>query len=168
MAAALRLPEINWGWPEIAVILIWKLAPNGFVMLTEDMTSLPFDRVLVEDRQPDKLTLGFVAVRKAKALTRPERGSEKASVSELQGRWMKIGICTLWHFARAHKLGRRDMITLTEQDRQAVPADRQLMASGHAHGVEWRFIRKLEAAKLAAWYRDNEHESAFVTEKTAL
>lgn len=168
MPAALKLPEIAWGWPEIAVILIWRLAPDGFVMDIADMTTLPHDRVLVEDRKPDRLTLGFVAVKKAKKLMRPERGNEKATVSELQGRWMKIGICTLWHFARAKKLGRTDTVVLTEYDRHAVPGDKQLMATGHAHGVEWRFMPRAEAAKCAAWYRENEHESAFVTERTNL
>ena len=164
----MKLPEIAWGYPEVFTILAWKLAPFGFVMSMSDLTTLPFDRVLVEDRKPDKLTLSFLGVKKAKALMRPERGTERATISELQGKYLKYVTCTLWHFARRHQLGKTDSVVLTEYDRQCVPGDHQLMAAGHAQGVEWRFTPNAEAVKLAAWYKEHEDPAAFVTEKTQL
>ena len=87
-------------------------------------------------------------------------------MSELQGRWQKIAVVACWHFARRGKLGRKDSITLTEFDRAAVPGHLQLMASGHAQGVEWRFLPRSEAEALAAW--DAENEGIMVKEKTQL
>lgn len=164
----MRLPEISWDWPEISVILAWKLAPNGFVMVHEDLVTLPFDRVLVETRRPTFITLSFVGVKAAKKLTAKERGTERAIITEMQGRWQKIGICMCWHFARLGKLGPKDSVTLTEQDKQAVPGHLQWMAAGHPLGVEWRFMHRLEAARLARWYKDNEDPSAFIVERTRL
>ena len=151
-----RLPEIAWGWPEIAVILAWRLAPNGFVILKEDMISLPTDRVLMEERKPDRLTLAFIPVARAVRLMDKARGTQAATTSELQGRWQKIAVVTAWHFARKRQLGKHDSITLTHQDQAAVPANLTLMASGHSQGVEWQFMPHAQAAKLAAWDKDNE------------
>lgn len=148
--------EIAWDWPEIAVILAWKLAPNGYVILREDLFTLPTDRVLLEDRREDALVLSFIGVKAAKKLTLQKRGVDTTTVSELQGRWQKIAITTLWHFARAGKLGRADSITLTEQDRAAVPGDCLLMASGHSQGVEWRFIPRALCKRQEDWDRENE------------
>jgi len=161
-----RLPEIAWGWPEIAVILAWRLAPNGYVILKEDLISLPTDRVLMEERKPERLTLAFIPIARAVRLMDKARGTQAATTSELQGRWQKIAVTTAWHFARRRMLGKFDSITLTEYDRQAVPSDLTLMASGHSQGVEWRFLPHAEAARLAAW--DREHEGIMVQEKTQL
>jgi hypothetical protein len=158
--------EIAWGWPEIAVVLIWKIAPNGFVMAVEDLVTLPRERVLVEERKPDSITLSFVTLATAKKLMAAERGEERATLSELQGRWQKIAICTAWHFARLGKLGRKDSIVLTEQDRQAVPGHLKLMASGHADGIEFRFLPRAEAEAIAKWDLDN--EGIMIREKTQL
>lgn len=164
----MRLLEIAWDWPEIAVILAWRLAPNGFVMVHEDLLTLPFDRVFITERKPERITLSFMGVKAAKRLMAPERGTERATVSELQGRWQKIAVCTLWHFARLKKLGPKDSVTLTEWDRHAVPGDQQWMAAGHPMGVEWRFMHRLEAARLAKQYRDHEDPRNFMVEKTSL
>lgn len=164
--AKIKLPELAWGWPEIAVILTWKLAPNGFVLLMEDLVSLPTDRVLLEDRRPDRIVLSFISVQSALERSRPERGENRATVSELQGRWQKHAVCIAWHFARKGKLGRKDSITLTEYDRAAVPGHLQLMATGHALGVEWRFLPNEEAKKIQDWDRDN--EGMLIKEKTQL
>lgn len=168
MDSRIKLPEISWDWPEIAVILAWKIAPEGFVMVTEDMVTLPFDRVFVTERKPERLTLSFVGVKAAKRLTRAERGTERATISELQGRWQKIAVCMLWHFARLGLLPRTDSVTLTYQDKDSVPANLQWMAAGHPLGVEWRFMPRQEAARLAKHYRENEDPRAFIVEKTAL
>ena len=160
------MSEIAWGWPEIAIIIAWKLAPKGFVMRTEDLVSLPRDRVLIEKRTAKRLVLSFVALDIAHALKAPEYGTESASVSELQGRWQKIAVCTLWHFARRGKLGKKDSVTLTQWDKAQVPADVKLMASGHAQGVEWRFLPRGEADSIAKW--DEENEGAMIEERTQL
>jgi hypothetical protein len=159
-------PELAWGWPEIAVVMIWKIAPNGFVILKEDMISLPTDRVLREYRDSEKIVLSFIGVKHAKRLSAAELGEHRATVSELQGRWQKIAVVAAWHFARLHKLGKNDSITLTEYDRAAVPGHLQLMASGHAQGVEWRFLPLREAKAIQDWDRDN--EGILIKEKTQL
>jgi hypothetical protein len=159
-------PELAWGWPEIAVTMIWKIAPNGFVIHKEDMFSLPTDRVLREYRDSEKIVLSFIGIQHAKRLSAPELGEHRATVSELQGRWMKIATVTAWHFARRQLLGRSDSITLTEYDRAAVPGHLQLMASGHAEGIEWRFLPRREAQSIEAW--DRENEGILVQERTQL
>jgi hypothetical protein len=164
--AKAKKPELAWGWPEIAVTMIWKLAPNGFVILMEDMLSLPTDRVLREYRDREKITLQFIGVAQAKRLSGPELGENRATVSELQGRWMKIAVVSAWHFARLKKLGKHDAVTLTEYDRAAVPGHLQLMASGHAQGVEWRFLPTREAKAIQDWDFDN--EGILIKEKTQL
>jgi hypothetical protein len=151
-----KAPELAWDWPTIAVTLIWKIAPMGFVLLLEDMITLPRDRVLLTDRQPTKIVLSFISVESAKRRASAELGEHRATVSELQGRWEKIAVCTLWHFARRHKLGKKDSIALTEYDRAALPSHLQLMASGHADGVEWQFLPNVNAQRIADWDKDNE------------
>jgi hypothetical protein len=162
----LRKPELPWDWPMIAVTLIWKIAPNGFVLLQEDMISLPTDRVLREYRDSEKIVLSFIGVQHAKRLSEPQLGEHRATVSELQGSWMKIAVVTCWHFARLGKLGKNDSIALTEYDRAAVPGHLQLMASGHAQGVEWRFLPTREARAIQDWDFDN--EGILIKEKTQL
>lgn len=142
-------PELSWGWAQIAVVMIWKLAPKGFVMLREDMARLPMDRVLLEDRQPDRICLSFIPLNQAKKRMAPERGEHRATLSELQGRWQKIAVVALWSLAKQG-------VTLTEQDRAAVPGGLQLMASGHEFGVEWRFLPSWEAKKHRDWDLENE------------
>lgn len=141
--------ELSWDWSLIAIVLIWKLAPKGFVMLREDMARLPMDRVLLEDRQPDRIALSFIPLKDAKRRAAPERGEHRATVSELQGRWQKIAVVALWSLSKTG-------VTLTEYDRAAVPAGLQLMASGHEFGVEWRFLPRWEAEKYRKFDQDNE------------
>lgn len=141
--------ELAWDWSVIAVTLLWKLAPQGLVMLREDMARLPRDRVLLEDRQADRIVLSFIPLREAKRRAAAERGEQRATVSELQGRWQKIAVVALWSLSKTG-------CTLTEYDRAAVPDGLQLMASGHEFGVEWRFLPRWEAKKHRDWDFDNE------------
>lgn len=151
----MKLPEIAWGWPEIAVILAWKIAPLGYVLRRESMFSLPTDRVLREHRQPDKLTLGFISVLQARRQIAPELGEKRATLSELQGRWQKIAVVSLWQFAKEGRLGKRDEVVLTEYDRQAVPSNLRMLAAGHGQGVEFNFM----ARELAEAQREREIEN---------
>jgi hypothetical protein len=143
------MAELAWDWSVIAVALIWKLAPKGFVLFREDMARLPLDRVLLEDRQADRITLSFIPLKEAQQRAAPERGEKRATVSELQGRWQKIAVVALWSLSKTG-------ITLTEYDRAAVPDGLELMASGHEFGVEWRFLPRWEAQQHRKW--DFEHE----------
>jgi hypothetical protein len=142
-------PERSWDWAQIAVVLIWKLAPKGFVMLREDMARLPMDRVLLEDRRVDRIVLSFITLAEAKKRGAAERGQHRATVSELQGRWQKIAVVALWSLSKTG-------VTLSEYDRAAVPDGLQLMASGHEFGVEWRFLPRWEAKKHRDWDLENE------------
>lgn len=150
------MKELNWDWSQIATVLIWKLAPHGFVLLLEDMISLPRERVLLDDRRPDRIVLSFINLPAAQRLMAAERGEQRATMTELQGRWHKIAVVSLWHFARRHQLGKEDSLTLTEYDRASLPSHLQLMASGHAQGLEWQFLPNAQAKKIADWDRDNE------------
>lgn len=150
------MSEVTWDWPVIATTLIWKLAPKGFVLRKETLFTLPMDRVLMVDRKADRITLAFITIDDAQDRMAPELGEHRATKSELQGRYEKLAVCTAWQFARTHKLGKKDSITLTEYDRAAVPADLQLMASGHARGIEWQFLPNSQAKKIANWSKDNE------------
>jgi hypothetical protein len=141
--------ELTWDWSVIAVTMIWKLAPKGFVMFRHDMARLPMDRVLLEDRQADRIVLSFIPLKEAQQRTAPERGQHRATVSELQGRWQKIAVVALWSLSKTG-------ITLTEYDRAAVPNGLQLMASGHEFGVEWRWLPRWEAERHRK--ADLEHE----------
>jgi hypothetical protein len=148
-------PELNWGWPEIVVTMIWKLAPNGFVMLTEDLVALPRDRVMLDDRQPDKIVISFVTLATARRLMAPERGENRATLSELQGRWYKTAAVLAWKWTRSGLIAKAG-VTLTEYDRQAVPGHLVLMASGHADGIEYQFLPRTEAKRIEDWDRENE------------
>lgn len=142
-------PELAWDWSQIAVVMIWKLAPKGFVMFREDMARLPMDRVLLEDRRVDRIVLSFITLKDAKKRSAAERGEHRATVSELQGRWQKIAVVALWSLSKTG-------VTLTEYDRAAVPDGLQLMAWGHEFGVEWRFLPRWEAKKHRDWDLENE------------
>ena len=152
--------EIAWDYPELAAVLLWRLAPAGCVITREDLHALPMDRVLIEDREPHEMRFRWVAIAEALRLRKPlhERGAA-ASVSEMQGRWQKICVVVLWKFAR-------DGLTLTRADRAAVPADKQLLMHGHADDLELRFMPHAEAARIAKWERDN--EGLIITERTHL
>lgn len=144
------LRELDWTWTEIAVTLMWRLAPNGVVITRKDLAALPQDLVLIEDRSPHAISFSWVKVETAMAMRKPlAEGGRKAGLSQLQGRWMKIAVTLLWKLAK-------DGIVLTPLDRSAVPADKQLMAHGHAQDIEYRFLPHAEAAAIAKRERDNE------------
>lgn len=144
-------PELNWGWPEIAVVLVQKLAPEGVVVTRKDLGGLPMDRVLVEERLSDRIIYRWMRPEDAKAHTRrlKEKTGEKAGVSQLQGRWQKLAIVLLWKLAK-------DGCVLMRYDRDAVPADKVLLAHGHKEDIEYRFVARAEAARIQTWEKDNE------------
>lgn len=152
------MSELNWGWQTIATTLTWKLAPLGLVLdLIEDVAKLPRERAFLLDRRPDgRIILSWIREREVAYHWAPERGENRASHSQLEGLWHKYTVCAAWHFVRSGKFGKRDVVTLTEQDRQAVPDNLILQCEGHGAGQIWRFLPRAEAAKIADWDRDNE------------
>lgn len=144
------MSEISWGWPEIACILVWRLAPDGLTITRRDLGSLPMDRVLLEDRRETEIVFRWISLQEAERRTdkKLELGS-RASVSKLDGRWQKIACVVIWKLAR-------DGIVLTLQDRSRLPADKQLLMHGHAQDLELRFLPHAQAAAIAKWERDNE------------
>ena len=145
------MSEINWGWPEIAVTLVQKLAPDGVIVTRKDLGGLPQDRVLVEERLHDRIIYRWMRPEDARAHTKrlKEKTGEKAGVSQLQGRWQKLGVVLLWKLAR-------DGCVLMNYDRDAVPADKVLLAHGHENEIEYRFVPRAEAARIQQWEKDNE------------
>jgi len=144
------MSELAWGWPEIAVVLVQKLAPQGVVVTRKDLARLPFDRVLIEDRHADRIVFRWATLEEAEAMKKPlALGGRKAGVSQLQGRWQKLAVVLLWKLAK-------DGCTLMGYDRDAVPADKVLLAHGHAQDLEYRFVDRDEARRIAAWEKENE------------
>jgi hypothetical protein len=146
-----RMAELNWSWPEITVVLMHKLAPGGVVITRKDLGSLPQDRVLVEERLDDgSIHLWWASVENALDMREPlAESGKRAGVTELSGRWQKIAVVLLWKLAK-------DGLTLTQWDRDQVPHDKTLLAHGHAQDIEYRFVPRTEAARIAKWERDNE------------
>lgn len=149
------LNELAWPWQTIAMTLMWKLAPKGLILVPTDLV-LPQDRVMLEERTPDRINLTFITLTEAYQRTHAERDEDRASTDRLQGRWQQIATVLLWKLRKAG-------ITLTEQDRGAVPGNIELLTSGHPDGVEWRFIPKLQAAALARSF--DEHLGKTIIEK---
>lgn len=139
---------MNWDWPEIAVVLMWKLAPEGVVITRKDLARLPQDLVLVEDRTADEIRFSWETVSMAQKLTE----AVSSSVSTLEGRWQKIAVVLMWKLAK-------DGVTLTQWDRDQIPHGKTLLAHGHAQDIEYRFVPRLEAERIAAWEREHEGKS---------
>lgn len=144
-------PELSWGWPEICCTLMWKLAPEGVTITRGDLHALPQDLVLMHTTLHDRMEFKFVELEYARRLRdiAPQTGSEKIAVSSLEGRWQKIATTLLWKLAKGG-------VILMQWDRDALPADRVLLAHGHAKDIEYRFVPRSEATRLANWERDNE------------
>lgn len=143
--------EIAWDWPEITCVLMWKLAPTGVVITRADLGRLPVDRVLIEERSTTQINYRWMRPEDARSHSKrlKHKTGERASVSQLQGRWQKIGVVLLWKLAK-------DGCVLTQWDRDQVPADKTLLAHGHAQDIEYRFVPRAEAIRIAKWERDNE------------
>jgi hypothetical protein len=143
--------EISWGWPEITCVLMWRLAPNGVIIRRKDLGALPPERVLIENRSEKSIRFWFATIREAERIREPilEGGRPKATVSELQGRWQKLAVVLLWKLAK-------DGIVLTQSDRDRLPGDKTLLAHGHEQDIEYRFVHRREAQRIAQWERDNE------------
>jgi hypothetical protein len=144
--------EIGWDWPEICAILMWKLKPQGLTITRRDLGALPQDRVLIEERLPDRMNFSFVTVKEAMRIRAPILAATgvKASVSQLSGRWMKLGTVLLW------KLCKDKGLTLTNYDRDALPADRILLTIGARNEVVFRWTTRADAARIRKFERDNE------------
>jgi hypothetical protein len=160
--------EITWGWPEIAVTLVWKLAPKGVVITKGDLVALPMERVLCEDRGEDDIRFSWITPEAARLMANPimipkgmKHGYERkhVGVTELQGRWQKLAVVLMWKLAR-------DGVVLTVGDRAAVPKDRVLLANGRRDDIEYRFIPREEAKRIEKWERDNEGKA--ILERTDL
>lgn len=133
-------------------MVAWKLAPNGVVVRRHDLARLPMDRVLIQDRQQDRMVLYWLSLEDAGALRDGLAAKgEKAGVLQLQGRWMKLATVLLW------KLARDQTVTLMQYDRDAIPADKVLLAKGHREDIEYRFVPRAEAEAIAKWEKDNEN-----------
>ena len=132
-------------------MVAWKLAPNGVLVTRADLGHLPMDRVLVQERQSDRMILRWVSLEEAGALRDAlATQGEKAGVSQLQGRWMKLACVLLW------KLARDQTVVLMQYDRDAIPHDRVLLAEGHAHDIEYRFVSRVESERISRRERDND------------
>jgi hypothetical protein len=144
------MTELAWDWSLIARVLFWRLAPRGTTITRKDLHALPMDKVLIEDREPTCIRLRFVTLAEAERLrTQMAAVGQKATVSEMQGRWQKIAMVLLWKLAK-------DGITLTPADLSAVPDDQMLLAHGHANDIEYRFLPIMEALAIAKHEKDNE------------
>lgn len=144
------IPDLAWDWPEITVTLMWKLAPAGVVITRKDLGALPMDRVLMEERGPSEIKYSFISMKAAERRWKPKDAhQERATSSQLQGRWQKIAAVLLWKLAK-------DGVVLTRWDRDQVPGDKVLLAHGHAQDIEYRFCPRAEAQAIAKWERDNE------------
>lgn len=142
--------ELAWDWPEIAVVLVQKLAPDGVVVTRRDLGQLPMDRVLIEDRRSDRIIFQWVAIAEAQRMSKPlAEGGRKAGIVQLQGRWQKLAVVLLWKLAK-------EGCVLMRYDRDAVPADKILLARGHKNDLEYRFVPRGEAKRIQKWERDNE------------
>lgn len=150
------MSELLWNWETITTTMLWKLTPGGLVLFPQDLKSLPHDRVLLEERLSDRINLSFITLKEAYARTHAEKPEARATTDKMIGRWRQIACIMAWRLAKSG-------VTLTEQDRQSVPADLILMTAGHPLGVEWSFIPRMVAVKqrLAAW----EHEGKEIMEK---
>jgi hypothetical protein len=135
-----KLTELAWSWQQIAITLIWKLKPQGLVLFPQDL-SLPRDRVMLEERLQDRINLTFITLKEATMRTHA-KPAQRATTDKLSGRWQQIAAVMLWKLAKKG-------VTLTEMDRSGVPAGLELLTSGHPDGVEWRFLPKRDALKMA-------------------
>lgn len=144
--------EIGWDWPEICAILMWKLRPEGDLHVTrKDLGGLPMDRVLIEERTVDRINFSFMSVEEAMRIRQPILAASgvKASVTELSGRWMKLGTVLLWKLAKGG-------LTLMNYDRDALPADRILLTMGSRHEVVFRFCSRADARRIRKFEAENE------------
>jgi hypothetical protein len=147
--------ELAWGWPTIAAVLMWKLAPQGVRLQRRDLGALPIDRVLLEDRQVDRIVLTWIdlteAQQRANRTPGIDRRGERASVEQLGGRWQKLAVALLWKLAR-------EGVTLTSWDLAQLPLDRVLLAEGHEHDIEFRFVSRADSKRIHARELGRDHE----------
>jgi len=132
--------ELSWGWQTITSAMLWKLTPGGLILFPQDLNALPHDRVMLEERLPDRINLSFITLKEAYSRTHAEKAEVRATTDKLVGRWKQIAAVMCWKIAKQG-------VTLTEYDRQAVPTDLILMTAGHRLGVEWQFIHRNVAHK---------------------
>jgi hypothetical protein len=145
------MAELAWDWAEIAVVLVQKLSPQGVVVTRKDLGSLPMDRVLIQERLTDRITFRWMRPEDAKAHAKrlKDKTGERAGLLQLQGRWQKLACVLLWKLAK-------DGCVLMAYDRDAVPADKVLLAHGHRDDLEYRFVARAEAARIQKFEKENE------------
>lgn len=131
------MSELNWSWQRITFAMMWKLAPHGLVLMRRDL-KLPHDRVLLEDRKPDSISLTFITLKEAQARTHTSNAEQRATADTLTGRWRQIACVMLWKLAKGG-------VRLGQSDHDAVPGGLELLTCGHPDGVEWHFVNKLQA-----------------------
>jgi hypothetical protein len=140
------MSELNWDWEVIATAMLWRLARKGVVITRKDLGSLPFDRVLVDHRDPEGtyIKLSFVPVDEAEKIrdATPVIPGQRVTVSEMQGRWQKLAIVALW------KLRKTLPVVLTKEDRARVPHDRLLLIEGFKDDVLLHFVGRHQARKM--------------------
>lgn len=145
--------EVQWTWTQIAVALMWRLAPNGTVLTRKDLASLPMDRMLLEERLSDRIEYSWATVKavekRVSKLARLGKPEKRAELSQLQGRWQKLAVVLMWKHAR-------DGITLYPGDLSAVPVNLVLLAHGHKEHLEYRFVDRKESEAIAKFEKDNE------------
>lgn len=150
--------ELPYDWPEICVALMWQLAPNGLVLYPQDL-DLPREKVGILSRNRKSIRLAFIDLETAERAAAPALGENRATVTELRGRWKQITWVMLWKLAKSGT-------KLTQSDFDNVPGDKQLLCSGHPDGVEWRFLPWSEAQRIHE--HDLTHEGTLLREKTHL
>jgi hypothetical protein len=146
--------ELNWDWPQICCVLMWRLAPAGVTVSRADLHALPMELVLIVRREPSLIAFTWVTVEEAQRL----RGviallartpDDWAGVEPVMGRWQKLSSVLLWKLAK-------DGVTLTPNDLEALPKDRVLLAEGHADDIEYRFVPRPEAERIRKRESDSE------------
>jgi hypothetical protein len=152
-----KTPELAWEWPQIACTLCWRLRPEGFYLVKDDLASLPQNRVMIEERSSEHIRFRFSSINGAIRLRESHAAQgTKASVEELQGHWHKLVVVLVWKFAK-------DGITITPADWSAVPVDKQLRMDGYHDGIEYRFVPHADAARLMRV--EQERGTNLITEK---
>ena len=147
--------EICWNWAQIFIVLMAKLAPVGVEINPDDVVALPMDKVLSVHRDAEAVTLSWVGIADAHAMTNPiieVPGAEKPSVSQLQGRYMKLA-CIL-----AHKLAPNG-IRLTQADADLIPEGQFVFEDG----IEYKWLPVAQGLALRRRERDNEGRERIVT-----
>jgi hypothetical protein len=147
-----KRPELNFDWPEVCCILMWKFKPMGCTLTRRDLGRLPRDRVLIEKRTSERITYRFGTFAQAQQAARDEiaDSGNKAGLEEAQGRWQKLACVLLW------KCAKDGVTVITEWDRGAIPSHLTLLQRGFKEDIELLWVSRAEAARIQQF--EEEHE----------